>query len=210
MSGRQYTGTEDQLWRAFRYVAGELSASEVEDFEQQVLTDVTLGDAVAEATLLASAVASGCADASVSSVTKRKPTTSKPAASSCSIGSVLPVATPSSSPVVGSGRRVIAAAATIVSCLCFAMLIFRPGVPVDSITELVEAEEPGSVEMLVTVWVDSSDSLTEFEAELEEPVEPELDVPDWMLAAVSLTAISEHDRPAGVDEDLMPDDRDLF
>src|SRR5687767_2601083 len=60
---------QELLWLAFRYVSDELSAEEVEQFEERLAVDQAAREAVAEAVLMCEAVSAGAAIAPVGTVT---------------------------------------------------------------------------------------------------------------------------------------------
>ena len=163
MSDHQSKHSDEQFWQAFQYVAGELSAIESEVFEQRMLEDVSLCEAVTEAALLTSSVAAA-----------RRPQ-QKP---------VVPV----SVPYQQSDRSYRATAVIAVVCCCVLVAMvaanfsqFRVGSGEETL-----AAVPSEAELLVNAWVESSSEDASPEAEGVELRPQDLDVPDWMLTAVSL------------------------
>ncbi|MEZ6124617.1 MAG: hypothetical protein R3C49_15770 [Planctomycetaceae bacterium] len=159
------TSSEDRLWRAFRYVAGELSADECEAFELEMLNDSHLCEAVVQATTLCLSIADS------------------PAASRSSSNSgvvVLPMRSPVSS---GLGRRMVAVAAALCACLLVVGWLSRS----ESTRMPAETVASGSedAELLVNVWADEFARDSSGEYEVADPVVVELDVPEWMLTALT-------------------------
>ena len=167
MSNSDNNFSEEQLWQAFRFVSGELSEAEERVFEEDLAANGTMCEAIAEATKLAWLVS----DSSISSA---------------------PSVMIAERSVPRSHSRSRGAAAIVTStvaacCLLIGALVSNQQVSKDN-TPLTSAVSP-ETELIVGAWVDNADESVD-ELSDEEPVE-ELDVPDWMLAAVELGALEE-------------------
>ncbi|MCP4784998.1 MAG: hypothetical protein GY903_17770 [Fuerstiella sp.] len=186
MSSQKIQFSDEQLWQAFQYVGAELSTIEAEALEQQMLWDVSLCEAVAEATILTSTVAAS----------------GRPRHSIVSSYSTI-------SQTAGSaGRnRMVALAAAL--CGCLALVVVSSGFR-DSPTEVVAQADSTYAELLVAAWAENSALETVEESEYDESIQQELAVPDWLLAAVTLSdpdAVEFSDIPV---DGLKSDDMELF
>lgn len=171
---------DDRHWQAFCYLQGEMSADEAEQFEQQMLNDADLCAAVAETSLLTSAVSAV------------PPATITPALSTAGRKT-------------SSGRRVTASLAVAAAvCCCAAATLY---LSVDRSSGTASSSVTGRIsdaDFLVTAWADSMESESEPETGSPETTDDEeLNVPDWMLAAVS-----DHQPSAAEDGGTVENDRD--
>ncbi len=171
----------DQLWQAFLYVSGELSADDAQAFEDQMLEDSLLCEAVVQASRLTSAVAD--------SLRVSPPTV---------------VATPNRRPI-RNRREVFAACVAVCCCCCLVAVLVTVQFAATPETQ-VSFSGPTEAEQLVDAWADSFSNDFSTEADHGDFVQQELDVPDWMMAAVSLDAAGESG--SGVDGDGV--DADWF
>jgi len=179
MTNRKQKYSDDQFWQAFQFVAGELSADQSELFELQMLDSPAMCEAVAEAVRLSSAVAAE---------SNKAATVLSPTVVRCE------AAMPRRST---SGKSAVAIVATV--CCCLLLLLI---VPTDSGSESsVAATDKATVEaeLLVSAWAAGFTDDFEDDVNLSETDQHELDVPDWMLAAVTLTDDEDPDSNDGVD-----------
>ncbi len=189
MSSQKNQFSDEQLWQAFQYVGAELSTAEAEALEQQMLRDVSLCEAVAEATMLTSSVA----------------------ASGRPRHTIVPTSVSSSQNAGPAGRnQVVALMAAL--CGCLALVVVSSGFPdvPNGLAGVVAQADSIDAEFLVAAWADNFAAQTDEESEYDEFVQQELAVPDWMLAAVTLAdlgAVEHSDMPV---DGLMPDDMELF
>lgn len=166
--------SEPQLWRAFQFVAGELSESEQEAFEADLRFDETLCAAVAEATKLSLVLAQSKSVAVPSDQLAVSPS----------------LATHRAPAATSHSRGQFTLAVVAIACCWLLMLVAQRSDSVDGEPILVGAvEEAPETEMIVTAWADSGESPDEITE--SETLERELDVPDWMLAAVELSVIED-------------------
>lgn len=158
---------DDSLWRAFQYVAGELSEHEADVFEQQMLDDVRLCDAVVEATRISVSVAadSGPGRRSVTLSSSSQSTDQRQA--------------------LASRRPVFAAVAASLACVCLVWAVSAMTDPTDSDSSVAVADDQDA-EMILSVWADESQSDLDSLDELGGLDDQSLDVPDWMLTAVTI------------------------
>lgn len=162
MNGDLQEVSEDQFSSAFQYVAGELSAAENEAFEQRLLLDSGLCEAVAEAVLVTSAVAA-----------VRNPQ-----------GRILVNRSAGDQQERVRWRRVMAVSAAV--CLCAVVALTMPVRPVaPDLT--ADAGRASDEELLVLAWAESLAPESQRETDVDELLQTELDVPEWLLAAVSLS-----------------------
>jgi anti-sigma-K factor RskA len=189
MSSHRIHFRDEQLWQAFRYVAAELSVTDAEAFEQQMLQDAALCEAVAAATMLLSNVAAS----------GRQSRTMPPSS-----------ATLSRPP--GFAGRFRTVAVTAATCCCLALVLLLSRFP-DTSTEtigLVAQAAATDAELLVAAWAEDFELQADEESEYDDSVQQELAVPDWMLAAMTpldLDALERSDMPL---DELMPDDMEFF
>ncbi len=183
MNGQKIQFSDEQLWQAFRYVGAELSTVEVEAFEQQMLRDVSLCEAVAEATKLTSTVAA--------SGLPRHMIVASPATLSHHANPV--------------GRyRIVALTAALCGCLTLIVVLSGFRDTSDGAIEAVAQLDSTDAELLVAAWVENYSAQTVDESEFDETIQQELAVPDWMLAAVTLMDLETSERSD------VPDDVELF
>ena len=174
---------DENLLQAFRYVASELTADESDSFELAMLEDPSLCDAVVQVTSLTTAI----------SATASQPAKlARPTVVVNQIASERPA------------RATTTAIATgIAVCCCLALLVVvsqpASNVNIASVTGSVEQED---AEMLVGVWTDEAISGAAVELEESDIVPDDLDVPDWLLAAVTISDLD------GMGTEL-PDDIEL-
>jgi hypothetical protein len=204
--------TDEQLLTAFRYVAGELDRSESDRFELQMEADVTLCDAVIQATEISLAVAQAAPAGVVQPAAKglAQRTTVQ---SDVSAQQVRPKAI---APTAGRSSRLTAVCLSTICCLLVVvgvMLIQAPK-PSEMLAEssgssgtlLDDAQQQASdqAELILTAWADSfaADAVEDF----SETTNSELAVPEWMFAAVDLGE-SESSDPAL--EPLLPGEMEL-
>lgn len=172
------------LWSATRYVLGEMEDAERDAWEVVLLDDAEACAAVAEATRLVLGVAVACAEG-------------KTAASSCYQHTGLPVAaqsrTPGSSTRSHTSRALVALALSLAATLLVAFAGVFSGSPGGWFSP---SSEQQAAARLVGLWQANSPlahadfaARHDFADQLEwsEGVLAE-DVPNWLLAAVSLEA----------------------
>ncbi len=159
MQNNQLHTDDSRQWRAFQYVNGELSAEESESVEQQMVQDADLCTDVAEASLLTSAIA---ASPQTAPLRQRLP----------------------DAPV----RSVLNRLAAVVSavCCCAGVVILLSQQTRTTNTASRKMLETSNAGFLVTAWIDSGETYSEPNATAPEPSDdPDLDIPDWMLAGLS-------------------------
>ena len=185
MNKEQKQFSEDDHWLAFRYVSGELSAADAEAFELQMLDDPRLCDAVVEAGLLVTTIAS----------TEKQPAAAR-----------------EKQRVSPRPQTAIASFVAVCCCLLVVSLAARLATTRDSGSESVASSgsaEVENVEVLVDVWIDGISDDAEMESIEADLLSQDLEVPGWLMAAVSLDVgePSASDRaPAG----SLLDDTELF
>ena len=170
MNTKKYN--EKQFWQACRYVMGELSDAEFEQFEDQLAVDIRLCDDVIEATRLMA-----CAQ------------TVDPVLSRQLMPAVVHV------PQSSNLSRTLASIAALAACV---VLLF-----VATLTSPPPVADPNA-EVLVDAWLENALDNEPAEVLDNDEYAPELDVPDWMIAGVSLAEL-EFDH-TGMPDDLMPED----
>ncbi|MEZ6130126.1 MAG: hypothetical protein R3C59_15685 [Planctomycetaceae bacterium] len=172
MNNDQQILTDDSLWHAFRYVAAELSDAEAESFEQQLLNDAELCEAVIEVTRLTSAVASG------SSLLPVKPVTL--------VASTPPVALPSANGSPSRVGRTVAVVAALCCCVIFVTRTSSVSNPEPSDVIAVDGHSFDSdAELLVSVWAAGELHEDDMETDGTDLLNHDLDVPEWLLTALS-------------------------
>ena len=179
MNDPQMQFTDNQLLLAFRYVAGELTVDESEFFEQQLLTDQSLCEAVVEAVFLGSLVASSSAPIAATRLKLN---------SSC-------VVRPSLEPVRRSYSYLVTG---VTACLCLFMLMAiysRSTVQPIGVSQMVQQDD---AELLVSVWATEPEEAGDLALDESDLIVEELDVPDWLLAAVTIAGLEEF--PAADDD----------
>ena len=174
--------SEEQLWQAFQFVSGELSVDETKRFEERLESDPFLCDAVVEATLLTSSVLHCQPEESATQVIHSH---SRGRAHNFS--------------------RSIAAVVALACCLILAVVLSN--MP-EAETETVQADVIDA-EVLVTTWADSFAADIEDIPEIDEQTDQDLDVPDWMLAGLTLNAKVEVNSSDMPPEILQPGDMEL-
>ncbi|MCA9048949.1 MAG: hypothetical protein KDA89_09500 [Planctomycetaceae bacterium] len=193
---------DDAFWDAFRYVSGEMSESEASDFEGRLADDVSLCECVAEATRLSTLI--------------YRPAVSTTLRTSGDLISVAGSDSASASLSVG-GRRTLSAAAratAVVSvCCCLAIVVLA----VFSAREMGDggvASNPSSgadAEFLVDLWssgdAGSGGPVTEESAETD--MFGPLEVPEWMMVAVSQEYSGAESENAADPEDLLFEDESI-
>ncbi|MDG1894727.1 MAG: hypothetical protein P8J37_07455 [Fuerstiella sp.] len=184
MSGQKIQFSEQQLWQAFRYVGAELSVADAEAFEQQMLQDAALCEAVADVILLLSSVA-------VSGRPRH-------------VGASAALSRKSQ---FGGRSRTVAVTATV--CCCLALVLMLPQLPGTSETTVVQTET-ADAELLLAAWAENISIQTDEDSEYDESVQHELAVPDWMLAAVTLSDIEQLKNSDMPVDELVPDDSGVF
>lgn len=188
--------SEELYWAAFRYVAGEMSDIESDEFEQRLADDADLCATVAEVSALVLSVAA------VRSVDASATEPDRP------VTLVTPART-SGKRAAGSVSR---AAAILATVGCIALALLAAGRFRDDAGN-VQVGDAGVIdaETLVLAWADNRPvEVPNFELVADDSFSDELAVPDWMLAGVSLAELenSEHsDMPA---DQVLPDDMDFF
>ena len=179
--------TDEQFWRAFEYVADEMTAEDVTVFEQELFENVSLCEAVAQATRLTTAIASQSRQTRV------------------------PLSRYESVPPEWQRKnRIVAAVTAVCCCLLLALMVSRnsglltlsPGL---ALSESTLAADSSEAELLVSVWADGFAADHDLETEVSEPDDSGLEVPDWLLTAVSMV-----DGPADSSEDRLNDDSEIF
>ena len=183
------TSSETQLWEAFQYVSGDLTVEESEQFELRMADDADLCDAVAEATLLTLSVAELPAGSESISLQAAATQEQVPQQSR-------------------SAHRAIATIVSLTCCLALGVFLLRsPSAPSPaSSTEATVADQTtDNAEDLVNAW---ADSFADEESETEVAVADELEVPDWMFAAMTLPELEDEHSDMPINE-LMPDDMEL-
>lgn len=181
---------DEQLWQAFLYTQGELSAADEECFEQQLLTDIRLCELVV-------AVQSLMEESNSQSKMSMRVVRSELHIQDTEFHSQIRPANRS--------RRTLATLITLACCLMVSFFASRGTfmTPVDS----VAAPE----ELLVNLWTGEGtwdripDSTSEFSDDVEY-VDAPLEVPDWMLAGLTIESDGE---PGDVD-DILPEALDVF
>lgn len=190
MNEEQRQFSEDEHWLAFRYVAGELSVTEAEAFELQMLDDPRLCDAVVEAGMLTTTIAS---------TEKQSPTVSVAAVRQEQRSSPRP-------------QTAIASIVAVCCCLVVVVLTARlattPDVGGESVASSGSADA-GDVEVLVDVWADGISDDAEIESLETDVLSQDLEVPGWLMAAVSLDA-GESSGSERLPADSLLDDMELF
>lgn len=164
------TFTEEQLLLAFRYVAAELPTDEAEEFEQQMLTQQSLCEAVVQASSLSSLIAS-----STPQLTVQHPKVQLDVAAKTS--------------VVKSSRKSRSLLMTVISaCLCVLMLSAINRTDKGPASAVSQTSENDDAELLMSVWANEGEESVEPSLDESELLSDELDVPDWLLAAVTISS----------------------
>ncbi len=189
MSSHRIQFQDEQLWQAFRYVAAELSVADAEAFEQQMLQDSALCEAVAEATLLLSSVAAS-----------ERPS------------QIMPALSATQSQQFRAASRYRTVAVTAAACCCLALVLVLSQLPDTSTTAsgVIAQADPTDAELLLAAWAEDIALQTAQESEYDDSVQQELAVPDWMLAAVTPQGPDALERPDRQVDERMPDDVEFF
>lgn len=185
----------DALWQAFCYVSGDMTAAETEQFEQRMLVEERLCDAVVQATRLTVSISGAPAGvATEPAVRVERISTTSPAR-------------PGHARRQHGNRATLASLAAVVACTGLLWAVWSlPTIEQDAMVSAVPDETAadvldGDAEWIVSVWATESatdnDNIEELDGELEE----RLDVPDWLLTAVTITDVEP--------ELLESDDMDL-
>lgn len=176
---------DDLHWRVTQYISGDLTAEQEEQFEQQMLQDSNLCAAVAEASLLTSAIV-----ATGSMAEPGRPTLQR----------ITPAETTSPAPF----RRLTAVVCAIGCCAGLMMLIAPSIVPHTATTQSTDVTDAN---FLVTTWLNSDDLDAETDlADSPMTDETELSVPDWMLAALSdFNSVEQPEADAVIQPDEDPE-----
>lgn len=184
MNDPQMQLTDDQRLLAFRYVAGELTADESEVFEQQMLADQSLCEAVVQAVAVGTLVASAAMDFSA-------------AASSTKVSCVVhKPATHLAQPI----RRSYSYLATSVTgCLCLFMLMAIYSKSTMTLSQTSQVVQQDDAALLVSVWATESAEAVDLASDESDLLAEELDVPDWLLAAVSIAGQEEFPADDGME-----------
>ena len=189
MSSHRIQFQDEQLWQAFRYVAGELSVADSEAFEQQMLQDSALCEAVAEATILLSTVAASGRKSHI----------------------MPPLSATRSQQSRAAGRyRTVAVTAAACCCLALVLLLSRLSDTSTKAGGVIAQADPTDAELLVAAWAEDFALQTAQESEYDDSVQQELAVPDWMLAAVTPLGPDALERPDMQVDELRPDDMEFF
>lgn len=164
---------DQQLWEAFCYVAGEFSDVEEESFEQRMLEDGMLCEAVRYATMQTLAIASVQVAAQPQVTLAGAPDSVR-------------------QPARADGSRVIAGLLAVGCCLLLVVLAStfseHPAHPAQ-----VE-DSTKHAELLVNFWASESRRDEVQDAENLDDVSHEIEVPEWLFAAVALPATDQGDR----------------
>ena len=178
--------SEENLWQAFLYVAGELSSDEAEAFEQRMLEDLRLCEAVAQATQLSCDIA-----ATDISTASDRPNISKAAGET----------------IWSSRRNLLATFAALCCLIVFGFVASQRNFTNESVAEGLGTQnvEAG---LLVSAWAAAGDPVDDFESADE--TDGDLDVPGWMLAAVSMSELEALGNPDGSAAGRGSDAAELF
>lgn len=174
----------NQLWQAFLYVSGELSADDEQKFEDQMLVEPLLCEAVVDASRLTTAVADGL---------RFLPSSVVPTVAATGLKTTL--ATTNRRPI-RSRREVFTACAAVCCCLAAVLMTVQFAATPEA---QISGVQPTDAEQLVDAWADSYSNEFATEADHGDFEQQQLNVPDWMMAAVSLDAAGESG--GGVDGD---------
>ena len=205
MNHSELNTSEGRTWLAFQYVSGELSVDGVEAFELAMLADASLCEAVAEMTAVC------CAVGQVSAITGAvgNYTAASKVATATQVS--LAVAAPAEFKVCKSGTgMMLASLVTVVCCGILAVVVSslpnnadRPELAVSSLEDSgVENHSADLVaaELLVDVWANGAVVVVDHEFDESELATDDLEVPEWLLAAV---AISADEQPATRETELF-------
>lgn len=165
---------DENLWQAFLYVSGDMTEAQSELFEERLLEDESLCEAVSHAVRLTAAVAEGDVD---HSVLRPAPVLSVQAG---------PAERRRNPAATVKGHSGIAALAALAMCLCVMWAIsgFQDREPGGAVA--LETSETDA-EWIVSVWAEESAMAATGPDELEGDLDEDLDVPDWLVTAVSIS-----------------------
>lgn len=165
MTTFETTTRNDLVWLANCYVAGELSADEIEAFEARLASDEVACDAVARAMKLNLAIAAAF-DSQPAAITNPLPATNAPSRRTAAI--------------------ITALAATAVAAAGVALMVGR-GPVTNSIVHKDGADR------LVAAWAtgEAARNNVDDDETLELTDDADLDPPDWMLAALTAQDVKE-------------------
>jgi len=160
MSTSNTQPTDDSQWQAFLYVQGDMSVSDAETFEQQMLRSPELCETVAELSLLTSAVAV-----------------------SNNVATVTPCP-PIRLPQQSNAHRALAV--FVAGCCCIVSFLMVSDRSLNPLPRIAETSDSNEASLLVAAWVDGADDNEELdETYSESSIEATLDIPEWMLAGLS-------------------------
>lgn len=162
--------SDQYLWEAFCYVAGELSTSEEECFELRMLEDGMLCQAVQYVVRQTTTIAAaqGGASQRVARVS---------------------VAANVSAPAVARSSKVFAGLVAAACCLLLAVLTASVELSPPQDEQL--AENAHQAELLVSFWTNESRLDDASDPESVDLLNQEIDVPEWLYAAVALPSPNE-------------------
>lgn len=108
---------------------------------------------------------------------------------------------PQSAPAEAGTRigRSLASAAALAACLALLFVVTRPVTP--------PATADPDAEVLVDAWLSNGLEFESTEATEDEEFTPEIDVPEWIIAGVSLAELELDD--GSMPDDVMPDGEDM-
>ncbi len=183
MNVKDTSFTESQFWQAFEYVAGDLSPEDSEAFELRLLDDVPLCEAVAAAVQMTSGIAACKVPSALSTNATGLPAVRR--------------LENRSSQTAPASRAIAAMIATSCCCLLLAFVLstthLKPGQ-----TMAGNLQDADDAEWLVSAWAAGKTDEPMWETD-EREYEQELDVPEWMLAAVSLPDADTNEAGGDVD-----------
>lgn len=170
---------DQQLWEAFCYVAGEFTDVQEEAFEQRMLEDGMLCEAVRYVAMQTTAIAS---------VHVAGPVQAKLVC--------LPVAVTEHRRADSS--RVIAGLMAVGCCLLLAVLTATVSESPAHSAQVVDNTK--QAELLVNFWASESRLDDGQETESVDLLSEEIEVPEWLFAAVALPATDQGDRQGTSEE----------
>lgn len=207
MNHSELNTPEGRTWLAFQYVSGELSVDGVEAFELAMLADASLCEAVAEMTAVCSAVRQ--LPANTGAVGNNTAANTVATATQVSLAVVTP--TEVKARKSGTGMM-LASLVTVVCCGILAVVVSslpnstdRPELAVSSLEDSaveIPAADVVAAELLVDVWANGAVVVVVVDHEFDESelATDDLEVPEWLLAAV---AISADEQPATRETELF-------
>lgn len=176
MNEARKDGHDECFWQAFLYVSGDMTEAESQQFELLLLEDERLCEAVAQAVQITAAVARKDG----ASVSRRHDSPSPALAR-------LPVDRGSRHMTAGRKYSGVAALAAVAMCACVMWAISgfeAPGTP--EAAAVVETSD-SDAKWIVSVWADESAMASSGLDEPEGALDEDLDVPDWLVTAVSIS-----------------------